>query len=264
MHGALAGTALSARRLLRCNPWCAGGHDPVPPAIRPLNREEPGRTLMDNNRLILAVALSIAILVGFELVLPKQNRQALHQQAAHTTQTTPPGAAPAPQIDTASAGTQPVAIPSPLSAGKANDQRIPIDAPRLKGSVNLTGARLDDVVLRDYRETIQANSPQVRVLEPRSSPQPNLVQVGWSAAPDSTVKLPDSDTRWTTDGHGPVAGQPADAELEQRRRTDLPRRVQASTATSCSASNSRCRTPPGAAGHAVSVGAGEPWPTPRR
>ncbi len=29
-HGALAGSYLSAGRLLRCHPWCAGGHDPVP------------------------------------------------------------------------------------------------------------------------------------------------------------------------------------------------------------------------------------------
>ena len=29
-HGALAGGALSAARLLRCHPWCHGGHDPVP------------------------------------------------------------------------------------------------------------------------------------------------------------------------------------------------------------------------------------------
>jgi len=29
-HGAAAGSYLAARRVLRCNPWCAGGHDPVP------------------------------------------------------------------------------------------------------------------------------------------------------------------------------------------------------------------------------------------
>lgn len=29
-HGAMAGTALGTARLLRCHPWCEGGHDPVP------------------------------------------------------------------------------------------------------------------------------------------------------------------------------------------------------------------------------------------
>jgi hypothetical protein len=31
-HGALAGSLLTGARLLRCHPWCAGGHDPVPDA----------------------------------------------------------------------------------------------------------------------------------------------------------------------------------------------------------------------------------------
>lgn len=29
-HGALAGTTLTIYRLVRCQPWCQGGHDPVP------------------------------------------------------------------------------------------------------------------------------------------------------------------------------------------------------------------------------------------
>jgi putative membrane protein insertion efficiency factor len=29
-HGAAAGSYLTLRRLGRCHPWCAGGHDPVP------------------------------------------------------------------------------------------------------------------------------------------------------------------------------------------------------------------------------------------
>jgi len=33
-HGALAGTVLTLGRIARCQPWCAGGHDPVP-AVAP-------------------------------------------------------------------------------------------------------------------------------------------------------------------------------------------------------------------------------------
>ena len=149
---------------------------------------------MDNNRLILAVALSVAILLGFELLMPKQNRTALHQQASQTTQATPAGEAPRPIIDPASAGNQPVAIAAP-----ASDTRLPIEAPRVKGSIDLTGAKLDDLVLRDYHETVQPSSAQVRVLEPQKDPQPNLVQLGWSAAAGSDVRLPNGQTVWSAD-----------------------------------------------------------------
>ena len=32
-HGAGGGTYLTLRRLVRCQPWCDGGHDPVPPSL---------------------------------------------------------------------------------------------------------------------------------------------------------------------------------------------------------------------------------------
>lgn len=34
-HGAGAGTYLTLARLVRCHPWCAGGHDPVPDRAGP-------------------------------------------------------------------------------------------------------------------------------------------------------------------------------------------------------------------------------------
>ncbi len=30
-HGATVGSYLTLKRIARCQPWCEGGHDPVPP-----------------------------------------------------------------------------------------------------------------------------------------------------------------------------------------------------------------------------------------
>src|SRR4051794_21666907 len=47
-HGAAAGSLLTARRLLRCHPGCAGGHDPVP--LRPASGpREPSSAVPTSN-----------------------------------------------------------------------------------------------------------------------------------------------------------------------------------------------------------------------
>lgn len=43
-HGAVRGTALTARRVLRCHPGCAGGIDPVPASPLPASHLDPRST----------------------------------------------------------------------------------------------------------------------------------------------------------------------------------------------------------------------------
>ncbi|HEY1413447.1 MAG TPA: membrane protein insertase YidC, partial [Rhodopila sp.] len=90
----------------------------------------------------------------------------------------------------------------------ANVPRVKIDAPRVEGSINRLGAKLDDLVLKDYREEIDPDSPLVRLLEPRSQRQPYYIQYGWTAPAGDTVKLPDNDTVWAASSDTLTPGKP--------------------------------------------------------
>ena len=152
---------------------------------------------MDQKNLFLAIALSLAILIGFQYILP---------HPAHPPTTTTPHSDTAPKpsdtvgVTPQDAGTAPIAPPREVP-------RLHIAGPRVQGSMSLVGARLDDLVLRDYRETLATDSPLVRLLEPRGDKQPYYVQFGWSAA-DPSVKLPGNDTLWTASAPELDAGKP--------------------------------------------------------
>ncbi len=143
---------------------------------------------MDQKRLIVFFVISLAILLGFQQLQPKRPAPDL---AAQVTQNTPTGTTPRPALDPAAPGTQPVTVAPP----PRDVPRLPISAPRVQGSINLMGARLDDLVLRDYRVEVTPGSPLVRLLEPRADPQPYYAQFGWTG--DAGVRVPDVDAVWT-------------------------------------------------------------------
>src|SRR5262249_30575264 len=77
--------------------------------------------------------------------------------------------------------------------------RIQIETPRLGGSISLKGARIDDVSLNDYRETVDPKSPNIVLLAPSGSPLPFYAEFGWVIV-DSKIKVPNAETVWTRDG----------------------------------------------------------------
>lgn len=160
---------------------------------------------MDQQRLFLTIAVSLGILLGFQwLVAPHlpHPAQPPSQQIAATEHT------PGHPITTPSEGAPGAAAPAAAPAVPANVPRVKIQATKVEGSISLLGARLDDLVLRDYREDISPGSPLVRLLEPRSEAHPYYVQYGWTATSGQTVKLPDNDTMWTASSDTLAPGKP--------------------------------------------------------
>ena len=153
---------------------------------------------MDQKRLFLAIAVSLAILLGFQMLIAPHLRKPVPQQTAQTTE---PTATPAQ-------GAPGAVVPPAPAAEPSNVPRVKIDAPRVQGSLNLLGAKLDDLVLKDYRETINPDSPLVRLLEPRSQDHPYYIQYGWTAGPGADIKLPGNDTVWAASAGVLAPGRP--------------------------------------------------------
>ena len=67
----------------------------------------------------------------------------------------------------------------------------------MSGSVNLRGARVDDLVLKRHRQTIAKNAPPIRLLSPDGAAGAIYAQFGWSG---EGLALPNNDTIWQADG----------------------------------------------------------------
>ncbi len=164
---------------------------------------------MDQKRLVMAIAISLAIMLGFQFFvaphLPKPPPPVVTAQTGNGSPATM--SSPGTSAGSISGGIQPV--PEPAANGvPANVPRVQIDAKKLTGSISLLGARLDDIVLTDYHDTVEPASPHVRLLEPRSDDKPYYVQYGWTAPAGETVALPGDTTVWTATGGPLTAGRP--------------------------------------------------------
>jgi YidC/Oxa1 family membrane protein insertase len=138
---------------------------------------------MDQKRLMLAIALSLGIMLVFQFAFQKYL-----PHPAPAAQTAPSTAQMAD--DTGSAST-PGAGPVTAIAGPS----LAVDAPKISGSITLTGAVFDNVVLKDYHETVSPDSPLVQVMGKIGSKKPSYAQFGWTA--QGNIPVPNDSTVWS-------------------------------------------------------------------
>ncbi|MDQ1231722.1 membrane protein insertase YidC [Sphingomonas sp. SORGH_AS_0879] len=87
----------------------------------------------------------------------------------------------------------------------AETPRVAIETPRLKGSINLKGARIDDLVLLDYKETVAKDSPPIRLLSPGGAEGAYFAGFGWRT---DGLNPPAADAVWTPSAPVLRPGQP--------------------------------------------------------
>ena len=134
----------------------------------------------ENRNMILAIALSMTVLFGWQVFIvgPELEKEAARQQAIAEMQAVEAAAESANDAPRASggaaAGSTPGMVSGAASEATAADQapRIVIDAPLVSGSISLAGLRIDDVMLKAFRETQDENSPNIQFLNKTSSDSP--------------------------------------------------------------------------------------------
>ncbi|MFJ5368513.1 membrane protein insertase YidC [Bosea sp. CER48] len=163
----------------------------------------------DNRNLLLAIVMSVVVLLGWQFFygvpqmekqkqIAQQNQQAQSQQAPAGSSAPAPGA-PGQPGTSAAPGAAAAAAVGTREQALAASPRVRIDTPKIAGSISLTGARIDDVSLKAYRETVDPKSPHIILLSPLGGPNAYYSDFGWVAAPGSNVTLPNATTVWTAD-----------------------------------------------------------------
>jgi YidC/Oxa1 family membrane protein insertase len=145
--------------------------------------------MRETRNLILAIALSLLVFWGWDYFFGKKPSQESTPTATQSTTGAPvPGVAP----QTAQILTRNQAV--------AEQKRIEINSPTLKGSIALKGTRVDDLTLKNYRETTAKDSPLVNLLSPAQTEHPYYAEFGW-VSPTSNVPTPKNDTSWSVEGN---------------------------------------------------------------
>ena len=158
---------------------------------------------MDNSRnLLLAFVLSGLLILGWDVGM----NYFYPQPEVTEEQSTPPGgpatAAGVANAEDVSVGAGDLGAgasegsPVDLDAAIADPQRVAIDAPRIAGSINLVGARIDDIVLKDHQETVAKDSGPVRLFAPERTPTQYFAEFGFLA----NAQRSSSSALWAADG----------------------------------------------------------------
>ena len=158
---------------------------------------------MGNNRnMMLALVLSALVIFGWSFVSDKLFPPALPQTHKVEDGKVKPIANPA--SDSGTVAPTPAALRN-LNQVLVDSPRVAIRTPSLQGSINLKGARIDDLVMLRQTETIDSSSKPVRLLSPAGAKGSYFSQFGWAG---QGVAVPDANTVWTPSASTLSPGKP--------------------------------------------------------
>ncbi|MGH6840059.1 MAG: membrane protein insertase YidC [Methylocella sp.] len=165
----------------------------------------------ETKNIIIATCLSLLVVLAWDAFYNRPHLDKERQTQAEMHARVTPGARPGQQADNSQAARSQVpGVSAPAQGGAlvsqksradalAESPRVKLDAPAIYGSIALKGGRIDDVSFKDYRETVDPNSPNIILLSPVGSPLPYYAEAGFISDPGANPVLPGPDTLWQAD-----------------------------------------------------------------
>ena len=172
-----------------------------------------------NKNVLLAIALSAAVLFLWQFFVATPSMKAEQARQEHLAKQTGASKPSNPSTNNAATATAGPGLPGVASstahmtrsaALKVGGARVKIDTPMVDGSILLKGARLDDLRLKKYRETVDPKSPEIVLLAPKSTDYPYYAEFGWvSGSSSNNQVMPTENSNWTQTSGGTLApGKP--------------------------------------------------------
>jgi YidC/Oxa1 family membrane protein insertase len=143
---------------------------------------------MENQKnLFLAIVISMAIIFGFQLLVPQPERAPISEEQSFEENSV--------ELSIQNTNTQIVVNRDEVISSSG---RVVFDNGKIKGSINLEGGFIDDLVLEEFRETLDPTSDLIEFLNPLGSQDAYYLDTGWVSS-DSTLELPNNKSIWKTD-----------------------------------------------------------------
>ena len=144
----------------------------------------------ETRNLVAAISLSMAVLIGYQLLFVEPKKD-IAQNENIVKESNDSSNIPIPQnFDNgivASDNTEPKSSNKPVP-------RISMISKEVSGSISLRGARIDDITLTQYKETLEPESELIKLLLKSNGDSPYFIEFGWSS-PDG-IKVPNGKSLW--------------------------------------------------------------------
>ena len=151
----------------------------------------------DTRNMIAAASLSMLVLVGWQLYFVEPELEAQRDAYNATQQANDlPSASPEATSTTTTSVSSASALGTNVARPSDDATRISISTPLVSGSLTTKGARIDDVTLTAYQETLDEDAANITLLRKISDSQPYFAEFGW-IGDNTNITLPNAETIWS-------------------------------------------------------------------